>query len=145
MISQKQNLSFLVRKFINHLMKNGKKVKAEKLFFNSLYQIQEKEKKNPFFFFLKALQNSIPIVEVRSIRRGGASYQVPVPLYEDRAISLAMKWILESARKKGKSLDSSLAQIICEASKNMGDCVKKKEALHTVALKNRSLGHFRWF
>lgn len=142
---QRQNLSFLVRKFINHLMKKGKKLKAEKIFFRSLQILQEKEKKNAFSFFLKALQNSIPIVEVRSIRRGGASYQIPVPLYEDRAISLAMKWILESAKKKGKSTEVSLSQTLLDASKNIGECIKKKEALHAIALKNRSLGHFRWF
>jgi len=143
--SQKKQLSFLVRKFINHLMKDGKKNKAEKIFFSSLASLREKENKNPFFVFLLALKNSLPYVEVRSIRRGGATYQIPVPLYEHRALSLAMKWILQCARKKGKSMSVSLSQSILEASKNQGDSVKKREALHALALKNRSLSHFRWF
>lgn len=143
--SQKKQLSFLVRKFINHLMKDGKKNKAEKIFFSSLALLREKENKNPFFVFLLALKNSLPYVEVRSIRRGGATYQIPVPLYEHRALSLAMKWILQCARKKGKSMSVSLSQSILEASKNQGDSVKKREALHALALKNRSLSHFRWF
>ncbi len=126
-------------------MKDGKKNKAEKIFFTSLVLLREKENKNPFFVFLLALKNSLPYVEVRSIRRGGATYQIPVPLYEHRALSLAMKWILQCARKKGKSMSVSLSQSILEASKNQGDSVKKREALHALALKNRSLSHFRWF
>ena len=98
-----------------------------------------------FLFFYWLFKNSLPYVEVRSIRRGGATYQIPVPLYEHRALSLAMKWILQCARKKGKSMSANLSQSVLEASKNQGDSVKKREALHALALKNRSLSHFRWF
>lgn len=144
-LSQKTQLSFLTRKFINHLMSSGEKNKAEKIFLATLTFIRQKEDKNPFFIFLLALQNSLPFVEVRSVRRGGATYQIPVPLSEQRALSLAMKWILQSARKKGKSMSVNLSQILIEASHNQGECIKKREALHLLALKNRSLSHYRWF
>lgn len=126
-------------------MKKGKKNKAEKIFFNALFLLREREKTNPFFVFLLALQNSLPFLEVRSTRQGGATYQIPVPLSEHRALSLSMKWLLQSARKKGKSMTLNLFQSLYDASKNQGESVKKRKALHALVLKNRSLSHFRWF
>lgn len=144
---QFQNHSrYLLRKFINHLMVDGKKEKAEKILFSCFFEISEKEKKNPFFIFLQAIKNSKPFLEVRSVRRGGATYQIPIPCLEKRGTSLSMKWILESARKKkGNSFSKNLSSVLLESSKNLGESVKKRELLHSVALKNRSFTHFRWF
>jgi small subunit ribosomal protein S7 len=139
------DVQYLIRKFVNHLMISGKKTKAENLFDKSLLYIKEKEKKNPIFVFYDALEHSKPCVEVRSVRRGGATYQIPVPLKEKRGISLAMKWILQATRKKKGSFERNLSNVLIEASKNQGESVKKKESIHLIALRNRSLTHFRWF
>jgi len=146
MVIQKKNyVQYVFKKFINHLMICGKKTKAESLLQKSLFYIKQKENRNPISVFLFAIEYSKPCVEVRSVRRGGATYQIPVPLKERRGISLAMKWILQAARKKKGSLEKNLSSILIEASKNQGDSVKKKESVHLIALKNRSLTHFRWF
>lgn len=145
MNSQKY-LNYLIRKFINHLMYDGKKEKAEKIFSSCFFELWNKEKKDPFFIFLQALENSKPYVEIRSVRRGGATYQIPIPCQEKRGISLSMKSIVETARKKGgDSFAKNLATVLLESSKNLGESVKKRQALHLLALKNRSFTHFRWF
>lgn len=144
-MKKKENVYFLIRKFINHLMVDGKKAKAESLFEKSLLFLKERDKKNPIFVFFCALEHSTPYVEVRSVRRGGATYQIPVPLNEKRGISLAMKWILQAARKKKGPFEETLPSVLLEASKGQGESVRKKESLHLVALKNRSLTHYRWF
>lgn len=145
MNSQKYS-RYILRKFINHLMVDGKKEKAEKILLSSFSALYQKEKKDPVFIFLQAIENSKPFVEVRSVRRGGATYQIPIPCPEKRGISLSMKFILESARKKkGEDFSKNLSTILLESSKNLGESVKKRELLHTVALKNRSFTHFRWF
>lgn len=145
MVLEKKRVMYLMRKFVNHIMVDGKKTKAENVFEKSLFFVKLKEHKNPISIFLKALKFSKPLVEVRSVRRGGATYQIPVPLREKRAISLSMKWILQAARKKKGIFPLNLANILVEASKNQGESVKKKESIHLIALKNRSLTHFRWF
>ena len=145
MLDKLKKAQFVTRKFVNHLMHDGKKQKAEKIFLETLNLIYKKEKKEGIIVFFKALENSKPLVEVRSVRRGGATYQIPVPLQEKRSLSLGMKWLIEVARKKNGPLTLNLAGALIEASKNQGDCVKKREALHLVALKNRSFTHFRWF
>ena len=142
---KKKCIHYLIRKFINHLMLSGKKEKAEKIFLTSLHSIQQREKQNPLGIFLKALENSKPAVEVRSVRRGGATYQIPVPLREKRGISLGIKWLIQASRKKKASLAQNLSIALVEASKNSGESVKKKESIHSIALKNRSFTHFRWF
>nr|YP_009237690.1 ribosomal protein S7 [Trachydiscus minutus]AML60699.1 ribosomal protein S7 [Trachydiscus minutus] len=145
MVLEKKKVMYLMRKFVNHIMIDGKKRKAERVFEKSLFFVKLKERQNPVVIFFKALNLSKPFVEVRSVRRGGATYQIPVPLKEKRAISLSMKWILQAAKKKKGILSLNLANILVEASKNQGDSVKKKESIHLTALKNRSLTHFRWF
>lgn len=145
MLDSKKKAQYLTRKFVNHLMIDGKKEKAEKIFLESLNFIYKKEKKEGMAIFFQALENSKPLIEVRSVRRGGATYQVPVPLKEKRSLSLGMKWLINIARKKEGSVSSNLSMALLEASKNQGDCVKKREALHMIALKNRSFTHFRWF
>lgn len=144
-MSYNKKVQYLTRKFINHLMYDGKKEKAEKIFLNSLNIIRLKEQKDGIFVLFRALDNSRPLIELRSVRRGGATYQVPVPLKENRSISLGIKWILEAARKKKGSFSETLSQTLIESSKNVGESVKKREAVHGVALKNRSFTHFRWF
>lgn len=145
MLATNRKAQYITRKFVNHLMKSGKKEKAEIIFLESLNFIYKKEKKEGMTVFLKALENSKPLVEVRSVRRGGATYQVPIPLKEKRSLSLGMKWLIEASRKKSGPLVYSLSSTFIEASRNQGECVKKKDALHMVALKNRSFTHFRWF
>lgn len=145
MILEKKKVLYLMKKFVNHIMINGKKTKAEYIFAKSLFFVKLKEGQNPITIFLKALNFSKPSVEVRSVRRGGATYQIPVPLREKRAISLSIKWILQAARKKKGVLSLNLANALVEASKNQGDSVKKKESINITALKNRSLTHYRWF
>ena len=145
MLDKLKKAQFVTRKFVNHLMHDGKKEKAEKIFLETLNLIYKKENKEGLIVFFKALENSKPLVEVRSARRGGATYQIPVPLHEKRSLSLGMKWLIEAARKKKGPLTPNLAAILMEASKNQGECVKKREALHLIALKNRSFTHFRWF
>lgn len=144
-MSFNKKVQFLTRKFINHLMLDGKKEKAEKIFLTSLNIIRLKEQKDGIFVLFRALENSRPLIELRSVRRGGATYQVPVPLKENRSISLGIKWILEVARKKKGPFSETLSQVLIESSKNIGESVKKREATHNVALKNRSFTHFRWF
>jgi small subunit ribosomal protein S7 len=145
MLDRKKKAQYLTRKFVNHIMVDGKKEKAEKIFLESLNFIYKKEKKDGMTIFFQALEKSKPLVEVRSVRRGGATYQVPVPLKEKRSLSLGMKWLIETARKKGGSFSLNLCTALLEASKNQGDCVKKRSSLHTIALKNRSFTQFRWF
>lgn len=144
-MEKKKSIHYLIRKFVNHLMLSGKKEKAEKIFLTSLHSIQQVEKEKPLIIFLKALENSKPAVEIRSVRRGGATYQIPVPLREKRGISLAIKWLIQASRKKKASFSENLSSAFVEASKNLGESVKKKESIHLIALKNRSFTHFRWF
>jgi len=145
MVLEKKKVLYLMKKFVNHIMVGGKKAKAEYIFTRSLFLVKLKEGQNPVVVFLKALNFSKPWVEVRSVRRGGATYQIPVPLRGKRAISLSIKWVLQAARKKKSVLSLSLANVLVEASKNQGESVKKKESINVTALKNRSLTHYRWF
>ena len=140
-----KNAQYLIRKFINHIMIDGKKQKAEKFFLEAVKFIQRKENKNALLFFFSALENIKPLVELRSVRRGGATYQIPIPLKEKRSLSLGIKSLLESVKKKRGSFSLNLSQVLLEASKNQGEGVKKRESIHSLALKNRSFTHFRWF
>jgi small subunit ribosomal protein S7 len=139
-------IRFLIRKFINNMMYKGKEEKSERLFLSSFLHIYKIEKKNPMLVFFQALRNSKPYVEICSVRKGGATYQIPIPCKEIRGISLSMKWILEVARKKkAYTFVESLSSAFLEASKNLGESVKRRDLIHGTALKNRSLTHYRWF
>lgn len=141
-----KNFQYLVRKFINHLMLDGKKLAAEKIFKKVLLDLQKNERQLSLKIFLQAIENVKPLVEIRSVRRGGATYQIPIPLEEKRSISLGIKWLIDSARKRRNSnMVANLSLVISEAAKNLGESVKKKESIHQIALKNRSLTHYRWF
>ena len=134
-----------VAKFINYLMKNGKKSIAEKIFYNCLNIISDKEKKeNAIDVFKKALSNVAPTLEVKSKRIGGATYQVPMEVSQSRKLSLAMRWILSFSRsRKGKTMSNRLAAELIAASNNEGSSIKKKEDTHKMAEANKAFAHFR--
>ncbi|MDD4358671.1 MAG: 30S ribosomal protein S7 [Candidatus Pacebacteria bacterium] len=137
--------NFMVAKFANQLMWNGKKKTALKIVYNALDIIKEKKKQDPLDVFLKAIENVSPLLEVKPKRVGGATYQVPVEVKGDRRLSLAMKWMIRSARAKGgKTMPVKLAEELIDASENRGNSVKKKEDTHRMAEANRAFAHFAW-
>ena len=135
----------VVAKFVNNLMKDGKKSVAEKIFYDSLNLISKKEgADNPLDIFKKALKNAAPVVEVKSKRIGGATYQVPIDIPENRRMALAMRWIISFARsRKGNSMVDRLCAELVSASKNEGSTIKKKEDTHKMAEANKAFSHFR--
>jgi len=136
----------LGKKFVNRLMIGGKKSIAEKILLQSLVLIQLNYSKNPIQILMSAIINVKPVVEIRSIRMRGANYQVPIPLQETRRVSLAVKWIIESANKKqGNPMKIKLKDELILASKKQGESVKKKLSVHRLANANRAFAHYRWF
>ncbi|VFP78623.1 30S ribosomal protein S7 [Candidatus Erwinia haradaeae] len=137
--------SDLLAKFINILMKNGKKSIAETIVYNALANVVSKISKNGLEIFETALDNVRPTVEVKSRRVGGSTYQVPVEVRPVRRNTLAMRWIVESARKRSdKSMALRLAHELSEASENKGAAVKKREDVHRMAEANKAFAHYRW-
>ena len=137
--------SVVVAKFINQVMKKGKKSTAEKIVYQALDEIKKKTKKEPLEVFEEALNNASPVLEVKSKRIGGATYQVPVPVERDRKLALAMRWIIDAARsKKGKPMKEKLAEELIAAAQNTGAAIKKKENIHRMAEANRAFAHFAW-
>ncbi|MHB8483978.1 MAG: 30S ribosomal protein S7 [Nitrospiria bacterium] len=135
----------LVAKFINAVMKKGKKSIAESLCYDSFEVIKTKTGNDPLKVFKTAIDNIKPAVEVKSRRVGGASYQVPVDVRPSRKISLALRWLLAYAKQRaGKSLEEKLASEILDASNNTGGAIKKKEDTHKMAEANKAFAHFRW-
>ncbi len=135
----------LVAKFINQVMRKGKKALAQKIVYGAFEIIKEKTKKDPLEIFEKAIENAAPLLEVRPRRVGGATYQVPVEVKGDRRITLAMRWIIQAAKsKKGKPMKEKLAQELILAYQNEGDAVKRKENTHRMAEANRAFAHFAW-
>ncbi len=135
----------VVAKFVNHIMRKGKKSIARKILYQALEQVSEKKKSDPVEIFEKALDNIGPNMEVRSRRIGGAIYQVPIPVAKERRMSLAMRWLVLSARtKKNKPMQDRLAEEIINASENTGAAVKKKEEIHRMAEANKAFAHFAW-
>ena len=135
----------VVAKFINNLMKKGKKSVAEKIVYNSFSLIEKKEKTDsPLDIFKKALKNASPLLEVKSRRIGGATYQVPIEIPESRRMALSMRWIISFARsRKGNSMVDRLSAELIAASKNEGSAIKKKEDTHKMAEANKAFAHFR--
>ncbi|HKK05580.1 MAG TPA: 30S ribosomal protein S7 [Gammaproteobacteria bacterium] len=134
-----------ITKFVNMLMEDGKKSVAEKIVYGALDQIAGKRGGEALDVFKKALDNVRPVVEVKSRRVGGATYQVPVEVRPDRRMALAMRWLVESARKRGeKSMGQRLASEILDASENKGSAVKKREDTHRMAEANKAFAHYRW-
>jgi small subunit ribosomal protein S7 len=132
-------------RFINMVMRSGKKSVAERIIYGALDQVSEKTKKDGLEVFEKALENVQPMVEVKSRRVGGATYQVPVEVRQDRGVALAMRWLTEAARKRGeKSMGDRLAAEIMEAAESRGSAVKKREDTHRMAEANKAFSHYRW-
>jgi small subunit ribosomal protein S7 len=139
--------SVQLTKFINMIMKGGKKSTAEAIMYKALDRITEKGTGEGEVTDVldKALENVSPMVEVKSRRVGGATYQVPVEVRPDRRVALAMRWIIEAARKRGeKSMQLKLAGELMDASENRGSAVKKREDTHRMAEANKAFAHFRW-
>jgi small subunit ribosomal protein S7 len=137
--------SEMLAKFVNMLMKSGKKSVAERIVYGALDQVADKGKAEPVDALGKALDNVAPAVEVKSRRVGGATYQVPVEVRPVRRQALAMRWIIESARKRSeKSMTQRLAGEILDASENRGSAVKKREDTHRMAEANKAFSHYRW-
>jgi len=134
-----------VSKFINMIMRNGKKSVAEKIMYNALDTVADKTKQDSVEMMEKALENVRPVVEVKSRRVGGATYQVPVEVRPSRRNTLAMRWLIDAAKKRGeKTMASKLAGELLDASDNKGSAVKKREDTHKMAEANKAFSHFRW-
>ena len=134
-----------VAKFINIMMRNGKKSIAEKILYDALDIIRERGKNEPLGVFNDALEKASPGVEVKSRRVGGATYQVPVEVRPNRQLALAMRWLVEAARKRGeKSMTARLAGELLDASDDRGSAVKRREDMHKMAEANRAFSHYRF-
>jgi len=143
--------SELVAKFINHLMIDGKKSIAEKSFYGALEVIRQRGANDPLEVFKRAIDNVKPAVEVKSRRVGGATYQIPVEVRPARALALAMRWVVDYARRRGeKGMMQRLAGEISDAAGSEGEeggkggAVKKREDTHKMAEANKAFSHFRW-
>ena len=135
----------IVAKFINNLMKQGKKSLAEKIFYQSIEKIKKQGKVDDGIeLFKQALENVAPVLEVKSKRIGGATYQVPIEVSEGRRMALAMRWIIGySKSRKGQTMADRLAAELLAAANNDGSAVKKKEDTHRMAEANKAFSHFR--
>ena len=134
-----------IAKFINMIMRNGKKATAERIMYFALDNIAEKSNVDSVELLERALENVRPMVEVKSRRVGGATYQVPVEVRASRRNTLAMRWVIEAAQKRGeKTMAQKLAGELLDASENKGTAVKKREDTHRMAEANKAFAHFRW-
>jgi small subunit ribosomal protein S7 len=130
---------------INMFQWNGKKATSEKIIYEAFDILKEKTHKNPLEIFQKALENVRPLLEVKSRRVGGATYQVPVDVRPDRGVTLALRWIRDFARqKKGRSMQLKLADELMDAYNKTGAAIKKREDTHKMAEANRAFSHYRW-
>lgn len=137
--------SVLVSKFINTMMLDGKKSVAENVFYSALKILSEKSGEDGFEAFTKALENVKPQIEVKSRRVGGVTYQVPVEVYPVRKQSLAIRWLLASARARaGKSMEQRLAAELLDAINNNGGAIKKRDEVRRMAEANRAFSHYAW-
>jgi len=137
--------SQVLAKFMNHVMKGGKKAVAEKIVYGALETVVQKGHQDPLEMFDKALEAIQPMVEVKSRRVGGATYQVPVEVRPARQVALAMRWLVEYSRKRGeKSMALRLAGEIIDAAEGKGAAVKKREDVHKMAEANKAFSHYRF-
>lgn len=135
----------IVAKFMNHIMKDGKKSVAETIVYGAFDTINQKMKTDPVDIFKKALDTVGPVVEVKSRRVGGATYQVPVEVRPARRQALAMRWLVDAARKRSeKSMPLRLAGELSDASEGRGSAIKKREDVHKMAEANKAFSHFRF-
>ena len=135
----------VVSKFMNSIMKQGKKSVAERIVYGALDKMQAKAKSNPIQLFHQALENVMPAVEVRSRRVGGATYQVPVEVRNERRQALAIRWLITAARGRNENtMEERLSAELLDAANNRGTAVKKREDTHKMAEANRAFSHYRW-
>ncbi len=134
-----------VQRFINKLMLGGKKSISESIFYGAMQKIEEDSGRNPLEVFTVAMKNVTPAVEVRSRRVGGSTYQVPTEVRPDRRATMAMRWLINSARSRNeKTMIEKLAAEFLDASRNNGSAIKKKEDTHRMADANKAFSHYRW-
>lgn len=137
--------SALMAKFINKVMLRGQKATAERIIYQALELASERLKQAPVTVLEQAIKNVTPLLQVKPRRVGGATYQVPVEVPPDRGISLAMKWLIRSARtRSGKSMVDKLSSEIMDAAQGQGASVKKREEMHKMAEANKAFAHYRW-
>ncbi|MBI5012719.1 MAG: 30S ribosomal protein S7, partial [Methylocystis sp.] len=135
----------VLTKFMNSIMYDGKKSVAEQIVYGALDQVESKAKSDPLAVFKQALENVAPAIEVRSRRVGGATYQVPVEVRNERRQALAIRWIITAARARNdKTMVDRLSAELLDASNNRGAAVKKREDTHRMAEANRAFSHYRW-
>ena len=137
--------SVIVARLINKIMRCGKKSTAERIVYGALQIVEQQESKTPVSVLEQAVKNATPLLEVKPRRIGGATYQVPVEVRPDRGLSLAMRWLVNSARARpGKSMVEKLAAELSGASKGQGATIKRREDTHRMAEANRVFAHYRW-
>ena len=137
--------SQLLTKFVNVVMRDGKKTVAEKILYQALETVRQRTQDDPMKVFKKAVENVKPSVEVKSRRVGGSNYQVPVEVRPARRLALSMRWIIQSAEKRGeKTMRLKLAGELLDAAENKGGAMKKKEDTHRMAEANKAFAHYRW-
>ena len=137
--------SKVVTKLINNVMLDGKKTVAQKIVYDAFDIIKEKENKNPLEVFEEALNNVMPVLEVKARRIGGATYQVPIEIRPERRQTLGLRWLVSYARLRNEhTMDERLANEIMDAANNTGSAVKKREDVHRMAEANRAFAHFRF-
>jgi small subunit ribosomal protein S7 len=138
---KKRNISI----FVNTILKKGKKNLAQKIVYTAMERVKQKAKEDPLKMFEKAVENVRPVLETKSRRVGGATYQVPIEVSLNRSTSLAVRWLVRYARDRaGKSMEEKLSAEILDAASNRGGAVKKKEDIHKMAESNRAFAHYRW-
>ena len=137
--------SQLVTKFVNVVMRQGKKSVAERILYDALEAIRERTSDDPLKVFKRALENVKPAVEVKSRRVGGSTYQVPVEVNPSRRLALSIRWVIQFAQARGeKSMRAKLAGELMDAAENRGGAIKKKEDTHRMAEANKAFSHYRW-
>jgi len=137
--------SVLVSRFISKLMNVGKKSTAQRVFYTALDLIEERLKRPGLEVFQQAVKNATPMIEVKPRRVGGATYQVPIEVAPDRQASLAIRWLIQTTRRRpGKSMAEKLASELMDAASNTGQTIKKREDTHKMAEANRAFAHYRW-
>lgn len=135
----------LLGRFVNNVLRKGKKSLAERMVYRALDQIGEKTKEDPIKVFHKAIENTSPLLEVKSRRVGGATYQVPVEVKERRRIALSIRWLITNAKNRsGKTMADKLTGELLDAYNNQGGAIKKREEVHRMAEANKAFAHYRW-
>jgi small subunit ribosomal protein S7 len=137
--------SQMVTKFVNNVMRDGKKSTAERIFYDAMEVIRERTSEDPMKVFKKAVENVKPAVEVKSRRVGGSTYQVPVEVRPSRKLALSMRWLINSAQSRSeKTMKARLANELLDAASGRGTAMKKKEDTHRMAEANKAFAHYRW-